>query len=182
MLHKSLGTIAGDWRIDKAKRDRAEKCMDAMSGSHAVEAGVAGDYSEACMRFIRLWDRPDKDPATSPKAIAEFRHMINTLFVKSYILCDPGDPGDVDEEPESLGVTAGHGARAITQIAFEQLMQSEDLQVDVMGRQKRMWWSSSKQAVLDMMAEVKSAVRAMLERLDAYCRQPPCTCASRCLI
>ena len=167
-VFQCLGGIAGDWRIEKAKRDRAEKCMDAMSGAHAVEVGVAGDYSEACMRFIRLWDQPDKDPATSSKAIAEFRHVMDVLFVKGYILRQPGDDlGGVDGELGSLGATAGHSARTITQIAFEQLMQSQDLQVDVMGRQKRMWWSTSKQAVLDMMAEVKSAVRAALERMDA---------------
>ena len=89
------------------------------------------------------------------------------LFVKGYILCQPGDPFDVDPEPDRLGVTAGHGGRTVTQIAFEQLLESEELHVDVMGRQKRMWWSTSKQAVLDMMSEVKCAVRAALERLDA---------------
>ena len=57
------------------KQVQAEKCMDNMSGAHAVEVGIAGDYSEACMRFIRLWDKPDKDPATSAKDIAEFRHL-----------------------------------------------------------------------------------------------------------
>ena len=39
--------------------------MDNMSGAHAVEVGIAGDYSEACMRFIRLWDKLDEDPTTS---------------------------------------------------------------------------------------------------------------------
>ena len=66
-MFKYLGAVAGGWRFDKIKRDRAERCMDAMSGAHAVVVGIAADYSEACMRFIRLWDKSDKDPATQRK-------------------------------------------------------------------------------------------------------------------
>ena len=165
-IFKCLGVIAGDWRVDKAKRVHAEKCMDDMSGAHAVEVGIAGDYSEACMRFIRLWDQPDKDPATSAKDIAEFRHLIDVLFVKGYILCDPGD-ADGESPLERLGGTAGHCGRTITQIAFEQLMQAEHSHVTVMGRQKRMWWRGNKEAVLDMMKEVKCAVQGAFERMDA---------------
>ena len=170
-IFKSLGAIAGDWRVDKKEQVQAEKCVDNMSGAHAVEVGIAGDYSEACMRFIRLWDKPDKDPATSAKDIAEFRHLLHVLFVQGYILCMPGDPDDAhgDGEPplERPGGTAGRCGRTITQIAFEQLLQAEELEVDVMGRKKRMWWRQDKEAVLDMMKEVKSAVQGALGRLDA---------------
>ena len=169
-IFKSLGAIVGDWRVDKKKQVQAEKCMDNMSGAHAVEVGIAGDYSEVCMRFIRLWDKQDKDPATSAKDIAEFRHLLHVLFVQGYILCEPGDRDDAhgDGEPplERLGGTAGRCGRTITQIAFEQL-QAEELEVDVMGRKKRMWWRQDKQAVLDLMVEVKSAVQGALGRLDA---------------
>ena len=120
-IFKTLGGIAGDWRVDKPKRVAAEKCMDKMSGAHALEVGISGDYSEACTRFIRKWDKPDKDPATSAKDIADFRHLLEVLFVKGYILCQPGDDlGDVDGELGRLGATTGHSARTIAQIAFEQ--------------------------------------------------------------
>ena len=167
-MFKCLGGIAGDWRIEKPRRERAETCMDAMSGRHALEVGIAGDYSEVCMQFIRLWDRPDKDPAVSSRAIADFRHRIDTLFVKGYILCDPEDRSDIGGSGlDGPGVTAGPRFKTITQIASEQLVEGADVTIDVMGKQKRLWWSASKKAVLEMMAEVKSAVAAMLARLDA---------------
>ena len=91
--------------------------MDNMSGDHAVEVGIAGDYSEASMRFIRLWDKPGKYPATSANHILEFKHLIHVLFVQGYILCMSGDPGDADDffhgdgesrrALERFGATAG---------------------------------------------------------------------------
>ena len=90
-IFKCLGGIAGDWRIKKSKRERAEKCMDAMSGRHAVECGIAADYSEVCTLRIRRWGWRDKDPATSPRVLADFRHQMDTLFVQGHILCDPAE-------------------------------------------------------------------------------------------
>ena len=118
------------------------------------------------MRFIRLWDKPDKGPATSAKDIKEFRHLIHVLFVKGYILCAPGCLGTPSDQStyERFDGLAGHCGRTITQIAFEQLLQAEKCEVHVMGRTKRMWWRCSKAEVLDMMKEVKSTVRAALER------------------
>ena len=52
-IFKCLGGIAVGWRLEKSKRERADTCMDAMSGRHAVECGIAADYSELCMRIIR---------------------------------------------------------------------------------------------------------------------------------
>ena len=134
-IFKCLGGIAGDWRNDKSKRERAEKCMDAMSGRHAVECGIAADYSEVCMRFIRRWDRRDKDPATSSRVLADFRHQVDTLFIKGYILCDPAEATG-NPMPGTSGSIAG--TKTITQIAMEQLLEGADVHVDVMGKRKQL--------------------------------------------
>ena len=143
-IFKCLGGIAGDWRLEKSKRARAEKCMDAMSGRHAVECGIAADYSEVCMRFIRRWDRRDKDPATSSRVLADFRNEMDTLFVKGYILCDPavatGNP-----MPGTSGSIAGlMRPKTITQIAMEQLLEGADVHIDVMGKRKQLWSRADK--------------------------------------
>ena len=57
--------------------------------------------------------------------------------------------------------------KTITQIAMGQLLEGADVHVDVMGEQKQLWSRADKREVLDMMAEVKSAVEASLERLEA---------------
>ena len=84
-----------------------------IDGSHSQHLGDnivarSPQHSEVCMRFIRFWDRPDKDPALSSKAMADFRNTVDILFVKGYILCDPEEPGDIDKvKPDSLGAIAG---------------------------------------------------------------------------
>ena len=57
--------------------------------------------------------------------------------------------------------------KTITQIAMEQLLEGADVHVDVMGKRKQLMSRADKKGVLDMMAEVKSAVEASLERLEA---------------
>ena len=158
-IFKCLGAIAGDWRMEKAKRDRAEKCMDAMCGRHAVEIGVAADYAELCMRFIRQWDSPDRDPATATRILNDFRENVRVLFVEGYILCDPETT-----PPRHRGVS-NEALKTISQIVFEQLLEGVD--IDVNGETKRLWGATSKSAILSVMADVKSAVAAMLDRLDA---------------
>ena len=171
-MYKCLGEIAGGWRVDQDRRKHALKCMDEMSGAHAVEVGVSADYAEACMRFIRLWDKSDKDPATSAKDISDFKYLINTLFVDGYILCTPGISGGLaSDEREahfaSLGNIAGHRSRTITQITYEQLKLAENMPIVVQGIPRRMWWRGSKHEVLNMMVQVKGVVRDALARLEA---------------
>lgn len=48
-----LGSIANDSRQTADVRQRAEHCMDCMSARDILEAGLAGDFSEVCMRFSR---------------------------------------------------------------------------------------------------------------------------------
>ena len=158
-IFKCLGAIAGDWRVDKAKRVRAEKCMDAMCGRHAVEIGVGADYAELCLRFIRQWDSPDRDSATASKILRDFRENVCVLFNDGYILCEPEAT-----PPRHRGVS-NQALKTITQIVFEQLL--EGVAIVVNGKTKRLWGETSKGEVLSSMAHVKSAVAAMFDRLDA---------------
>ena len=48
-----LAGIYNDTRNDKAKRDLARECLDAMTARDILECGVAGDYSEMGMRWAR---------------------------------------------------------------------------------------------------------------------------------
>lgn len=46
-----LADIAGDPRRSRQERDRAEKCLDAMTPQHLFEVGLACDFGEISMRF-----------------------------------------------------------------------------------------------------------------------------------
>ena len=124
-------------------------------------------------RFIRQWDRPDRDPATAGQLLQKFRDDLKILFVDGYILCDPNQEGN------SLGDTAGlpsaspAGAErhsddlpmTITQIAMEQCLDGVEVQVgsDV----RRLWGKASKKESMQAMAEMKSVAQDVVRRLDA---------------
>ena len=85
------------------------------------------------MRFIRRWDRRDKDPATSSRLLADFRHQMDTLFVKGYILCDPAEATG-NPMPGTSGSIAGlMRPKTIAQNAMGQLLEGGDVHVGVMG-------------------------------------------------
>ena len=51
-----LADIVNDPRQEPQKRKRAEECMDEMTPRYIFENGVAGDYTEVCMRFTWAFD------------------------------------------------------------------------------------------------------------------------------
>ena len=133
-----------------------------------------------CARFIRLWDRPDRDPATARRVLQTFRDELHTLFVRGYILCDPNDDGSAAQDSEARSsapcVVAGppdHEAaeladpapKTITQIAMEACLNAPEVVVG--GETRRLWGQASKRESLEVMASVKSVVRDVVARLDA---------------
>ena len=111
-------------------------------------------------RFIREWDRPDRDPATSTRVLATFRETLHTLFVQGYIPCKPGAD---DSGAEGLGAIVG--PKTITQISMEQ--RTDALIVRVGSKEKRLWSHTGKAEALEVMAEIKSIVADVVARLDA---------------
>ena len=50
----TLADIAGDARQSSATRARAEQCLDAMTARDILEAGLAADFGEICMRSVPM--------------------------------------------------------------------------------------------------------------------------------
>ena len=164
-----LAGIIADQREDSSKRNRARKCLESMTPRGILEAGLAGDFSEFCMRFIRQWDVTDRDPATATSILNDFRNEMNTLFVKAYILVDPNDPASKGSAPV-LRDTAGASGnllkpKTLTAIAMEQCLDSVKVRVD--GEVKQLWYRKSITEAKEVMAEVKSVASDVLQRLDA---------------
>ena len=110
--------------------------------------------------FIRQWDSLDRDPATATRILSDFRKNVRVLIVEGYILCEP----DEATLSRHRGVS-NQALKTISQIVFEQLQ--EGVAIDVNGKRKRLYGSTSKSEIISVMADVKSAVAAMLDRLDA---------------
>jgi hypothetical protein len=107
-----LAIKAGDDRLDSAVRRRAEAALKAMDKSEdCFVAGLAGDYGEVCLEFLRYFDVRDHDPARTAREVEEFKFSLQHFFVEGYVLC-----------PEGLSEVPGLGARkTLSQIAIENM-------------------------------------------------------------
>ncbi len=106
-----LVTKAGDPRLSSEVRKRADAALNAMSGRDCFAAGLAGDYGEVCLEFLRYFDVSDHDPARTATEVEGFVKALRCLFVEGYVLCSSGET----EIP-------GLGARkTLAQIALENI-------------------------------------------------------------
>ena len=106
-----LALKAGDERIDKAIRVRSEEALARVGDCKDVfVAGLAGDYGEVCLQFLRYFDVRDHDPAKTCREMDEFQAALRQLFLNGYVLCSER-LGAVDFlEPR---------AKTLTQIAMD---------------------------------------------------------------
>lgn len=104
-----LATKAGDDRLGADVRARAEEALQAMSGRDCFVAGLAGDFGELCLEFLRLLDVKDHDPARTGPELADFIRALRRLFVDGYVVakapCPDDGVGEL-EAPKTLATIA----------------------------------------------------------------------------
>ena len=109
-----LATKAGDQRLDNKVRHRANEALKAMSKmDDCFAAGLAGDYGEVCLEFLRKFDVTDHDPARTAQQVREFTSSLQDLFVKGYVLTETSE-----SEEHQLGAR-----KTLAQIALENMRQ-----------------------------------------------------------
>ena len=96
---------AGDMRLQPDIRARAQAALEAMTPEDCFTAGVAGDYGEVCLEFLRVFDVSDMDPARLMPEISDFKRALHAFFVEGYLLCEP-DPACVDAAGKTLAQIA----------------------------------------------------------------------------
>jgi len=96
---------AGDMRQKPEVRARAQAALDAMTPEDCFTAGVAGDYGEVCLEFLRVFDVTDMDPARLTPELYDFKRALHTFFVEGYLLCE-SDPACVDAAGKTLAQIA----------------------------------------------------------------------------
>jgi len=86
-----LAVKAGDDRQDSGVQRRADAALKVMGQSEdCFIAGLAGDYGEVCLEFLRYFDVRDHDPARTAQQVEDFLQALRQLFVKGYVLCSEG--------------------------------------------------------------------------------------------
>ena len=57
--------------------------------SSALTAGIAGDYGEVCVEFLRVFDTSDMDPARLTPEISDLKKTLHAFVVEGRLLCAP---------------------------------------------------------------------------------------------
>lgn len=86
-----LAATAGDMRNQKQQRARAEAALDAITPPDVLANGLAADFGEQCMAFLRLFDVDDHDPALTSGQKDNFVDTLRILFTQGYIYCNADD-------------------------------------------------------------------------------------------
>ena len=85
-----LAIKAGDARLETKIQKRAEHALTSMMEAKDVfAAGLAGDYGEVCVEFLRCFDVHDHDPATAARQVEDFTNKLRLLFVEGHIVRAP---------------------------------------------------------------------------------------------
>ncbi len=103
-------------------------------------------------RFLREFDRHDRDPAASAQALRDFADRVSKLFVQGWIMVDCGS--------EIAGMGA---AKTITQIAMEQCQEFQTIRYGT--KVKVLWSGTSKEECQGSLKEIGQIVKDMLDRL-----------------
>ena len=53
-------------------------------------AGLAGDYGEVCLEFLRYFDVRGHDPARTDQQVWGTQQGLQQLFIKGCVLCSEG--------------------------------------------------------------------------------------------
>ena len=74
--------VAGDERVGPGVQRRANAALQAMiKSADCFIAGLAGDYGEACLEFLRYFDVHDHDPARTAGEVDAFVFTLEQLFI-----------------------------------------------------------------------------------------------------
>jgi len=155
-----LCSVAGDPRATKGRRDRAEAALEAMTAGDVIAHGLAGDYGEVCLQFLRLFDVSWHDPALTLGQKEEFLQVLQVLFLDGHIVAST--PPDAAVRRYFGGEVA---AKTLTQIAMEQL---QPMRTFYYGSKTKVLWSrDARNDCREALARLQDVVAACRGRIDA---------------
>ncbi|OLP91984.1 hypothetical protein AK812_SmicGene26257 [Symbiodinium microadriaticum] len=102
-----LAAQASDARQTPDFRARCQTSLEKLTPRFLLDAGLASDWSNEVLRYLRSHDRDLHDPALTARQYADFKNRLEALFLKLHIL-------DSD--------TGGIGSETLTKIIVKQAM------------------------------------------------------------
>jgi len=92
-----LAFITTDQRTASATRLRASARLEEIP-RHVLTAGISASFTEESIRFVRLFDVFDHDPALTLRQAEEFKSRMRTLFIHGHVFNEP-EPGETALTP-----------------------------------------------------------------------------------
>ena len=188
-LALELAIKAGDARLETKIQKRAEHALTSMMEAKDVfAAGLAGDYGEVCVEFLRCFDVHDHDPATAARQVEDFTNKLRLLFVEGHIVRAPAGassastPGSASTSaaPGSASTSAAPGSpstpaapepqiKTLTQIALAAV--KEPFVVSYGRRTWTLWsrefhWSNCRGAMRSMQQVAQDAIDRLSAEFD----------------
>ena len=118
-----------------------------------------GNAISAPRRFIREFDKADRDPSQTAARLARFENTLRKLFVEGYIMVPAGSSGS---EPPAASQEAGD-AKTLTEIVMEQLEDMAELRY---GSKTVVLWNGTKRKEVEAsLQEIGQIVEDCLQRL-----------------
>jgi hypothetical protein len=130
-----------------------------------MTAGLAASYSEECIRFVRLFDVDDHDPALTIRQKNDFTRRMTTLFLEGHIFVDPGNPSATIGADVADGVSESRGLTCLSMI-WQQAKDTPTVYYGD-GHAVHLYHKPSKEDRQNMAHSVHAVAETMLERVDA---------------
>ena len=87
-----LAYVSSDERAAPAQRARASRRLEEMP-RHVITSGLSASYAGECIRFVRMFDTANHDPALTYRQKTDLVELLTTLFVEGRIWDSVGDGG-----------------------------------------------------------------------------------------
>ena len=140
-----LAYVASDERKESVTRARSRRRLLEMP-RQILTAGLSASYSEECIRFIRLFDIADHDPATTWRQVIEFERRCQTLFRDGHVFHAPDE------------------GRTCLQIALEQAQTAEPIYYED-GKVVKLYYKPTVEEAESAAHRLHAVTDAMLDRV-----------------
>ena len=169
-----LAYVASDSRTAPASRARATTRLRELP-QHVLTAGLSGTYSEECIRFIRLFDEGDHDPALTLGQKITFERRMRLLFLEGHIWTDPAEglrvpasraSGSSGVASQSRRADGDEVPRTCPSIVLQQAKETPPIYYGD-GRVVHLYSKPSKPRLQELVDGIHAVVETMLGRLDA---------------
>jgi hypothetical protein len=158
-----LAYVANDQRESGVKRKVAAELLESMRSEQIVAYGLAGDFTDEALRFLRYFDVYDHDPARTFEQMAEYKKTNRALFFDGYILCDPSAASATHD-------SGTRNAKTLTQIAVEQT--AEPIELYYNQKSMVLWSKINEDGLKGLMRDVQSVVVDVASR----------PCSQKCVV